>query len=109
MDSEDDAYDPWPDCIMDRTGCHCQSYYHVKYVVDEQFAKFFNIDISGQYTKTDLDRVIIDYIEQKHGESQKTNLAYDEPMWNLFDLDKTKTLKFYQLERNFRKFITRLD
>ena len=42
--SEDEAYDPWPGCIMDRTGCHGQSYYTKKYNINEQLVSFFNLD-----------------------------------------------------------------
>ena len=42
--SEDEAYDPWPNFIMDRKGCHGQSYYTNNYNVNEQLLSFFNLD-----------------------------------------------------------------
>ena len=47
---EDEAYDPWPGCIMDRTGCHGQSYYTMKYEVNEQLISFFNFFILLYYS-----------------------------------------------------------
>jgi hypothetical protein len=40
MTSEDEAYDPWPGCYMDSTGCHYAIYYSDTYILNEKFANF---------------------------------------------------------------------
>jgi hypothetical protein len=110
MTSEDEAYDPWPGCYMDSTGCHYATYYSDTYILNEKFAKFFNLEKNSQFTKKDIDDVIIKYLDEnkciaKYG----TNISYNEPLWNLFELECNKTLKLYQLERYFIKFIIKVQ
>ena len=68
MNSEDEAYDPCPNCVMmTRTGCH--GYYHQnrKYTMTTVFATFFTLDIDAQVTLDDLDNIVIDYAENHNG------------------------------------------
>ena len=102
--SEDEAYDPWPGCIMDRTGCHGQSYYTKKYNVNEQLISFFNLD-NNNLTYNNFDNIVIDYAFNNNGISDdKGIIFYDEALWNLFELDKDKPLKFYHISKYFEKF-----
>jgi hypothetical protein len=102
---EDEAYDPWPGCIMDRTGCHGQSYYTKKYSVKEQLISFFRqADKSMSYT--DFDNIIIDYAINHNGIiDDKAIICYDEALWNLLELDKDIPLKYYHICKHFEKFI----
>jgi len=102
--SEDEAYDPWPDCIMDRTGCHGQSYYTMKHEVNEQLLSFFNLE-NNNLTYNNFDNIVIDYAFNNNGISDdKGIIFYDEALWKLFQLDKDKPLKFYHISKYFEKF-----
>jgi hypothetical protein len=104
MDSEDEAYDPWPGCTMDKTGCHSNSHYTVKYTMDEELSTFLKLDKAVEVTLSDLDDYIIDYAEAHCG-IEKTSINYDFALWDLFVLDITKPFKLYQIEQNVRKLI----
>lgn len=108
MDSEDDAYDPWPGCTMDRTGCHSSSHYKVKYTMDEELSAFLKLDKGAEVTLSNLDDYIMDYAEANNG-IDKTFIKYDSALWSLFALEPTQNLKLYQIERNVRKLIHPLD
>ena len=101
--SEDEAYDPWPG-VMDRTGCHGQSYYTKKYNVNEQLISFFNLE--NNITYNNFDNIVIEYASNNNGISDdKGIIYYDETLWNLFELDNDKPLKFYHISKYFVKFI----
>ena len=103
--SEDEAYDPWPGCVMDRTGCHGQSYYTMKYKVSEQLVSFFNLE-SNNLTYNNFDNIVIDYAFNNNGISDdKGIIYYDEALWKLFQLDKDKSLKFYHISKYFDRFV----
>jgi hypothetical protein len=104
--SEDEAYDPWPGCVMDRTGCHGQSYYNMKYIVNEQLVSFFNLENNAKITYNNFDNIVIDYAFNNNGISDdKGIIFYDEALWKLFELDKDTPLKFYHINKYFVKFI----
>ena len=107
MDSEDDAYDPWPGCTMDKTGCHFSSHYTVKYTMDEELSKFLKLDKDAEVTLSDLDNYIIDYAEAHCG-IKNTLINYDSALWYLFGLE-SQSLKLYQIEINVRKLIHPVD
>lgn len=103
--SEDEAYDPWPGCIMDRTGCHGQSYYSRKYTLNEELVSFFNLD-DNNLTYNNFDNIVINYAFNNNGISDdKGIIYYDESLWRLFELDKDTPLKFHHISKYFEKFI----
>ena len=103
--SEDEAYDPWPGCIMDRTGCHGQSYYTRKYTPNEQLLSFFNLEKGTKITYNNFDNIVINYAYNNNGISDdKGIIYYDEALWKLFQLDKDKSLKFYHISKYLEKF-----
>jgi hypothetical protein len=104
---EDEAYDPWPGCIMDRTGCHGQSYYTKKYKPTEQLINFFRqANIVEGISYNDFDNIIIDYATNHNGIiDDKAIICYDEALWNLLELDKNMPFKFYHISKHFEKFI----
>ena len=100
MNSEDESYDPWPGCVMDRTGCH--GYYHRtrKYTMLTAFATFFKQDIDAQVTLHDVDTIVLKYAEEKSLIGEYTcTISYDEGLWALFGLERQTVLKYYQIER----------
>jgi len=104
MDSEDEAYDPWPGCTMDQTGCHSSTHYSVKYTMDEELYTFLKLDKDTEVSLRDLDNHIIHYAEANNG-IERCLINYDSALWNLFALDINESLKLYQIERNVRKLI----
>ena len=104
--SEDEAYDPWPDCIMDRTGCHSASHYERKYEVNERIAGFFGLD-RDTYTLHELENVVIDYAESRKL-VERCVIGYEEGLWKLFTLDAGQPLKFYQIAKHLVNFIMAL-
>lgn len=102
---EDKAYDPWPGCVMDRTGCHGQSYYTIKYTPNEQLISFFNLT-DKEISYNNFDNIVIDYAFNNNGISDdKGIIYYDEALWNLFELDKDTPFKFYHINKYFVKFV----
>jgi len=105
MTSDDEAYDPWPGCIMDRTGCHVQSYYTKKYKPTEQLISFFR-PVDKNLSYNDFDNIVIDYATNHNGILDDEGIiCYDEGLWNLFGIDKNKPLKFYNICKYFDRFI----
>jgi len=104
MDSEDEAYDPWPGCTMDETGCHSKSHYTVKYTMDEELSSFLKLDKDAEVTLGDLDHYIIEYAKAHCG-IERCNIKYDVALWDLFALDITKPFKLHHIEQNVRKLI----
>ena len=108
MTSEDEAYDPWPGCIMDRTGCHGQSYYIIKYGISEQLVSFFNLNKDIKLTYSNFENIVIAYAENHNGiMDDKCIINYDEALWDLFELDNDTPLKYYNIYKYFEKFIIR--
>jgi len=95
---EDEAYDPWPGCIMNKTGCHSSSHYKNKYIMNEKFNIFFNQKTDTLLSLSNLDDIVIDYAN-KHNGIVDTRINYDELLWNLFGIDKNKTFKLYEIEK----------
>ena len=104
---EDEAYDPWPGCKMDETGCHSSSHYKNKYIMNEKFNIFFN-QKDTLLSLSNLDDIVIDYAN-KHNGIVGTRINYDELLWNLFGIDKNKTFKLYEIEKYVRLFIISHD
>ncbi len=107
MDSDEEAYDPWPGCIMDKTGCHYHSYHYLKYSINETFATFFNVDKDAKYTCHELDNIVIDYIE-KHNGRTRYNINFHEDLWNFLSIPHDKVFKLYHINDHILKFITKL-
>ena len=106
MNSEDEAYDPWPGCTIDRTGCHNQLHYYRKYSIDSKFAEFFVMDDKALYTLHDLDNIIINYAEAHKGIREHcSRLEYDAKLWAFFALEIGDLFKFYQIEKYVQPFI----
>jgi len=102
--SEDEAYEPWPNCIMDRTGCHGKSYYHRKYTVSDKLAIFFKIDKNAELSFSELDDIVIEYAEANNGITRQL-IHYDEDLWNLLGFQKDIVFKFYQIEKYMREYV----
>jgi hypothetical protein len=92
------AYEPKPGCIIDETGCHRDSYYKDKYIMNEKFNTFFNQSMNTLLTFNNVDNIVIDYAKNHNG-IVGTTINYDELLWNLFEIDKDKTFKLYEIEK----------
>ena len=101
---EDDAYDPWPGCTMDKTGSHCSSHYYDKHRMNEKFNKFFGLKNDELLSFSNLDDIVIAYVEKNNG-LRDTIINYDELLWDLFLIDKNKTFKLYEIEKYVELFI----
>ena len=107
MTSEDEAWDPWPGCMMTRTGCHWGSYKSKLYWITEAFADFFTIDKEDKYTLYRLDDIVIEYAEKRNGVSENSGVInYDEALWEFFSIEKDKPFKYYHIERRVKWFLT---
>ena len=107
-DSEDEAYDPWPSCIMDMTGCHCGSYYSMKYNLSATLTTFLKIDPKTQMNWHEMDNAILEYAD-KHAGFKDTTFNYDADLWDLLGLNKNNIFKFYQIQRYIEKHATKAD
>jgi hypothetical protein len=95
---EDEAYDPWPGCTMDSTGCHGGSHYKKKHRMNEKFNNFFDLNKDELLSYNNLDDIVIAFIKKNNG-LKDTIINYDELLLELFGIDKNKTFKLYEIEK----------
>jgi hypothetical protein len=106
MTSEDEAYDPWPGCMMTRTGCHWESHRSTLYRINESFAAFFTLSKDDTFTLYGLDDIVIEYAEKRNGVLENRGIInYDEALWDFFSIEKDKSFKYHHIEDRVKRFL----
>lgn len=106
-DSEEEAYDPWPGCVMTRTGCHYHSLYTREYSLSPALAMFLEISGNAIISYNDIEQSILDYIQQGAPKFPEP-IPYDAKLWTLFDLEPEAIIKIYHIPKHIMKHITRV-
>lgn len=95
-DSEDEAYDPWPGCVMTETGCHYASTYYKKQRMPKHLTDFFGLESDKEYQIHVLEHKIIEYAKAHNG-IERLKFNYDETLWNLLERPHSQKMCYYHL------------
>jgi len=111
MDSEEEAFDPWPGAILSETGCHTEQYYEDVYKIAPAIISFFKLDQKKRYSMRDIEKLILDYAEANNGfvsemtiyRTKRKGIKYDRTLWKLLEIPDHIEFKMYHFYKILKK------
>ena len=101
-ENESEAYEPWPGCVMSRTGNHFKETYLQKRrattIPAKKLLGFLHLPLDGAYSLATLENAIIARARSIEGRMKSAReFEFDGTLWEALEHPRNARLRFHHL------------